>query len=53
MASGKRCMFTVINVIITVLVIESQCRLHHLVLKVCVWRALGVFQDIYSVAVLS
>lgn len=33
MASGKRCMFTVINVIITVLVIESQCRLHHLVLK--------------------
>ncbi|XP_056313979.1 protein GPR107 [Danio aesculapii] len=33
MASGKRCMFTVINVIITVLVIESQCRVHHLVLK--------------------
>ncbi|XP_067263202.1 protein GPR107 [Chanodichthys erythropterus] len=33
MASGKRCMFTVINVIITALIIESQCRLHHLILK--------------------
>ncbi|ROI27842.1 Protein GPR107 [Anabarilius grahami] len=33
MASGKRCMFTVINVIITALLIESQCRLHHLILK--------------------
>ncbi|NP_001073515.1 protein GPR107 precursor [Danio rerio] len=33
MASGKMCMFTVINVIIIVLVIESQCRIHHLVLK--------------------
>ncbi|KAI2664653.1 Protein GPR107 [Labeo rohita] len=33
MATGKRCVFTVINVIITALIIESQCRLHHLVLK--------------------
>uniref|UniRef100_A0A673IHC8 Protein GPR107-like n=1 Tax=Sinocyclocheilus rhinocerous TaxID=307959 RepID=A0A673IHC8_9TELE len=33
MATGKRCLFTVINAIITALIIESQCRLHHLVLK--------------------
>ncbi|XP_059406605.1 protein GPR107 isoform X1 [Carassius carassius] len=33
MATGKRCMFTVITAIITALIIESQCRLHHLVLK--------------------
>ncbi|KAK7164638.1 hypothetical protein R3I94_003126 [Phoxinus phoxinus] len=33
MASRKRCMFTVINAIITALIIESQCRLHHLILK--------------------
>ncbi|TRY74312.1 hypothetical protein DNTS_002948 [Danionella cerebrum] len=33
MAYGKRTMFTVINAIITALIIESQCRLHHLVLK--------------------
>uniref|UniRef100_A0A8C1J808 Protein GPR107-like n=1 Tax=Cyprinus carpio TaxID=7962 RepID=A0A8C1J808_CYPCA len=33
MATGKRFMFTVINAIITALIIESQCRLHHLVLK--------------------
>uniref|UniRef100_A0A8C1SUL0 Protein GPR107-like n=1 Tax=Cyprinus carpio TaxID=7962 RepID=A0A8C1SUL0_CYPCA len=33
MATGKRCMFTVINAIITALIIESQCRLHHLILK--------------------
>ncbi|XP_067294797.1 protein GPR107 isoform X1 [Pseudorasbora parva] len=33
MASRKRCMFTVINAIITVLIIESQCRVHHLILK--------------------
>ncbi|XP_026067433.1 protein GPR107 isoform X1 [Carassius auratus] len=33
MATGKRCMFTVISAIITALIIEGQCRLHHLVLK--------------------
>ncbi|XP_077096734.1 protein GPR107 [Siphateles boraxobius] len=33
MASRKRCMFTVINALITALIIESQCRLHHLILK--------------------
>ncbi|KAG1959050.1 protein GPR107 [Pimephales promelas] len=33
MASRKRCIFTVINAIITTLIIESQCRLHHLILK--------------------
>uniref|UniRef100_A0A673KFH2 Protein GPR107-like n=1 Tax=Sinocyclocheilus rhinocerous TaxID=307959 RepID=A0A673KFH2_9TELE len=33
MATVKRCMFTLINAIITALIIESQCRLHHLILK--------------------
>ncbi|XP_051981821.1 protein GPR107-like [Xyrauchen texanus] len=33
MASGKRCMFTFIKAIIMALIIESQCRLHHLILK--------------------
>ncbi|KTF89456.1 hypothetical protein cypCar_00020133 [Cyprinus carpio] len=33
MATGRRCMFTLINAIITALIIESQCRLHHLILK--------------------
>lgn len=44
MATAKRCnvMFTVINAIITALIIESQCRLHHLVLKVCVCCARNV-----------
>ncbi|XP_051969290.1 protein GPR107 [Xyrauchen texanus] len=33
MASGKRCLFTVINAIFMGFIIESQCRLHHLILK--------------------
>uniref|UniRef100_A0A672LW49 G protein-coupled receptor 107 n=1 Tax=Sinocyclocheilus grahami TaxID=75366 RepID=A0A672LW49_SINGR len=33
MATVKRCMFTLVNAIITALIIESQCRLHHLILK--------------------
>ncbi|XP_055055499.2 protein GPR107 [Misgurnus anguillicaudatus] len=33
MASVKRCMFTVINTIISVFIIEIQCRRHHLILK--------------------
>ncbi|KAA0717131.1 hypothetical protein E1301_Tti014406 [Triplophysa tibetana] len=33
MASGKIFIFTVINTIITVFIIESHCRLHHLILK--------------------
>ncbi len=44
MATGKRCMFTLIYAIITALIIENQCRLHHLVLKVtlCVCCARNV-----------
>ncbi|XP_043096145.1 protein GPR107 isoform X2 [Puntigrus tetrazona] len=33
MATGKKCVFTVIIAILTALIIESQCRFHHLVLK--------------------